>query len=219
MENLDFAEIYNRFGIHPDEFKQLDNLGYRQIETGLEFLSKYYGGDQIDQFDDTITWNALNEIDGGLFSSYSDTESEEPWDYRTAKIAAFISLAGKLCDAIFTLRVEQERSQRVALVVEDTVSLPVEEVSELVWDEGNAGSRQIEAAMKHVMAGKLTEGNTRELVWEDLFGYDKEATGIKREDRGAYVAKVNALAALCGRSMDIALEKRRNAERSYRVAC
>ena len=179
-------------------------------------METHYG---INPIDDTITWNALNEIDSGLFSSYSDTESEEPWDYRTAKVAAFISLTGKVCDAIFTLRVEQERSQRVALVVENAVSLPVEEVTELEWDEGNAGSRQIEAAIKHVMAHKLTEGNTGELVWEDLVGYDKEATRIKREDRDAYVAKVNVLAALCGRSMDIALDNRRNAERNYRVAC
>ena len=216
MENLDFAEIYNRFRITGDDFDHLGLMGYRQISAGLGFLETHYG---INPIDDTINWDALHEIDGGLFSSYSDTESEEPWDYRTAKVAAFISLTGKVCDAIFTLRVEQERSQRVALVVEDTVSLPVEEVTELEWDEGNAGSRQIEAAMKHVMAGKLAAGNQGELTWEDLVGYDKEAIRMKREDRGAYVAKVNALAALCGRSMDIALEKRRNAERSYRVAC
>jgi len=106
----------------------------------------------------------------------------------------------------------------VALAVDKLGSLRVDEVLELEWDEGNIGSKQIEAAMKHVMADRLSESNRGEVTWEELVGYDREVARMKKEDRDAYVAKVNSFVSVCGRSMDAALDRRKREESSQRVA-
>ncbi len=217
-EMLDFADIYKRFGIKDDEFNQLEVMGHRQISAGLRFLEENYGADPIDN---KIKWDRLHNIDEELFPiSHKEENMDDSWGIRRGKVGAFISLAGKVCDAIFALRVEGERTQNIAMGLGDDMGVADgdEIMMTTISDMGNYSPSQIEMAIKHVVASRLVDGYDEFLNWDQLTAFDEELSKVPYSERQAYIAKINAFATLCGRSMDAALDRRRIEESSQRVA-